>query len=523
MSFATILDTLTTIIWSPALVFVCLAVGIFFTISTLFMQIRCIPDMFQQMVGNDDSESGVSSFKALMISLAGRVGVGNIAGVATAIAYGGPGAVFWMWIVAIFGAATSFMECTLAQIYKEKDQDTGEYRGGPAYYIEKAFQHTRARKFMLVYAIIFAVCMVLSGGYFLLGIQANGVADAMRNAWGINVWLSAAVSAVLVGVIIMGGVKRIANFASLVVPFMAIIYILAAVIIMFVNFHHIDDVFSLIFRSAFDREAMFSGMLGSAIMWGVKRGIYSNEAGQGTGPQSAAAAEVSHPAKQGFVQAFAVYAGTLFVCSATAFIILSTDMYKVFEGESQDGPERYAGQLADGVDVGPGFVQEGLNSFVPGIGAGFVALAIVLFAFTTVLAYYYMAETNLAYFNRWIPNHKVRVSLLIGLRVLAVASVVIGATTTPGNAWALGDIGVGVTTWLNIIAITIVQIPAHKALWDYQRQKKAGLDPVFEPEKLGIKNADFWTVRAMEERIAAKRAAGDSDSKDEIDGKPNPQ
>ena len=313
MSFATILDTLTTIIWSPALVFVCLAVGIFFTISTLFMQIRCIPDMFQQMVGNDDSESGVSSFKALMISLAGRVGVGNIAGVATAIAYGGPGAVFWMWIVAIFGAATSFMECTLAQIYKEKDQDTGEYRGGPAYYIEKTFQHTRARKFMLVYAIIFAVCMVLSGGYFLLGIQANGVADAMRNAWGINVWLSAAVSAVLVGVIIMGGVKRIANFASLVVPFMAIIYILAAVIIMFVNFHHIDDVFALIFRSAFDREAMFSGMLGSAIMWGVKRGIYSNEAGQGTGPQSAAAAEVSHPAKQGFVQAFAVYAGPLFV------------------------------------------------------------------------------------------------------------------------------------------------------------------------------------------------------------------
>ena len=347
MSFATILDTLTTIIWSPALVFVCLAVGIFFTISTLFMQIRCIPDMFQQMVGNDDSESGVSSFKALMISLAGRVGVGNIAGVATAIAYGGPGAVFWMWIVAIFGAATSFMECTLAQIYKEKDQDTGEYRGGPAYYIEKTFQHTRARKFMLVYAIIFAVCMVLSGGYFLLGIQANGVADAMRNAWGINVWLSAAVSAVLVGIIIMGGVKRIANFASLVVPFMAIIYILAAVIIMFVNFDRIDDVFSLIFRSAFDREAMFSGMLGAAIMWGVKRGIYSNEAGQGTGPQSAAAAEVSHPAKQGFVQAFAVYAGTLFVCSATAFIILSTDMYKVFEGESQDGPVRYAGQMWD--------------------------------------------------------------------------------------------------------------------------------------------------------------------------------
>ena len=181
---------------------------------------------------------------------------------------------------------------------------------------------------------------------------------------------------------------------------MAMVYILASIVIMFVNFDRIDDVFSLIFRSAFDREVMFFGMLGVAIMWSVKRGIYSNEAGQGTGPQSAAAAEVSHPAKQGFVQAFAVYVDTLFVCSATAFIIISTDMYKVFENQSEDGAVRYAGKLADGVPVGPGFVQEGLNSFTSGIGTSFVAVAIGLFAFTTVLAYYYMAETNLAYFNQ---------------------------------------------------------------------------------------------------------------------------
>ena len=523
MSFAALLETLNSVIWSPALVLLCLAVGVYFTLTTLFLQVRCLPDMMRQIVSNKKSGSGVSSFESLMISLAGRVGVGNIAGVATAIAFGGPGAVFWMWAVALLGSATSFIECTLAQIYKEKDRDTGEYRGGPAYYIEKAYKHTRAGKFMLVYAVVFAVAMMLATSYFLPGIQANGVAAAMHNAWGTDVRISAVVLGILLAVIIMGGVRRIANFASLVVPLMAVVYILASIVIMFVNFDRIDDVFSLIFRSAFDQEAMFSGMLGAAIMWGVKRGIYSNEAGQGTGPQSAAAAEVSHPAKQGFVQAFAVYVDTLFVCSATAFIIISTDMYKVFENQSEDGAVRYAGKLADGVPVGPGFVQEGLNSFTSGIGTSFVAVAIGLFAFTTVLAYYYMAETNLAYFNRWIPNHKVRVSLLIGLRVLAVASVVIGATTTPGNAWALGDIGVGVTTWLNIIAITIVQIPAHKALWDYQRQKKAGLDPVFEPEKLGIKNADFWTVRAMEERIAAKRAAGDSDSKDEIDGKPNPQ
>jgi len=315
---------------------------------------------------------------------------------------------YWLWAVALLGSATSFIECTLAQIYKEKDRDTGEYRGGPAYYIEKAYKHTRAGKFMLVYAVVFAVAMMLATSYFLPGIQANGVAAAMHNAWGTDVRISAVVLGILLAVIIMGGVRRIANFASLVVPLMAVVYILASIVIMFVNFDRIDDVFSLIFRSAFDQEAMFSGMLGAAIMWGVKRGIYSMTLMMMPSGQPAAAAEVSHPAKQGFVQAFAVYVDTLFVCSATAFIIISTDMYKVFENQSEDGAVRYAGKLADGVPVGPGFVQEGLNSFTSGIGTSFVAVAIGLFAFTTVLAYYYMAETNLAYFNRWIHSRRRR-------------------------------------------------------------------------------------------------------------------
>ena len=245
-------------------------------------------------------------------------------------------------------------------------------------------------------------------------------------------------------------------------------------------------------------------MLGAAIMWGVKRGIYSNEAGQGTGPQSAAAAEVSHPAKQGFVQAFAVYIDTLFVCSATAFIIISTDMYKVFEGQSEDGAVVYDGSLPDGVPVGPGFVQEGLNSFSAGLGPSFIALAIMFFAFTTVLAYYYMAETNSVYLNRWVKNEGARKTIIWGLRVLIIAAVFIGATTTPGNAWALGDIGVGATAWLNIVAILFLQVPALKCLWDYRRQKKAGIDPHFDPEALGIKNADFWVERKNELIAAGK-------------------
>lgn len=500
------LDTLNSLIWSPALVFLCLGAGIYFTLATKFLQIRCIPDMIKQLKDGESSDSGVSSFQSLMISLAGRVGVGNIAGVATAIAFGGPGAVFWMWAVALLGSATSFVECTLAQVYKEKDQDTGEYRGGPAYYIEKAYKHTKAGPFMVVYGIVFAVAMILATSYFLPGIQANGVAAAVQNAWGIEVGWSALVLGGILAIIIIGGVKRIANFASLVVPFMAAAYILFAIIILIMNFNQIPEVFGMIFKSAFGAEQAFSGLLGSAIMWGVKRGIYSNEAGQGTGPQSAAAAEVSHPAKQGFVQAFAVYIDTLFVCSATAFIIISTDMYKVFEGESEDGPVRYAGSLPDGVEVGPGFVQYGLDTLLAGFGPSFIAIAIAFFAFTTVLAYYYMAEVNLTYFNRWISNKTTRRALVWLLRILLVVSVVVGATTTPGAAWALGDIGVGATAWLNIIAILFLQVPALKCLKDYSAQKAAGKDPQFDPEALGIQNAEFWVERKLAREEAAQKA-----------------
>ena len=496
---ADVFDWLNGVIWSPALVFLCLAAGVYFTLTTKFLQIRGIPDMLKQLKNGEKSENGVSSFQSLMMSLAGRVGVGNIAGVATAIAFGGPGAVFWMWAVALLGSATSFIECTLAQIYKEQDKDTREYRGGPAYYIEKAYAHTKAAPFMLVYGCVFAVAMILATAYFLPGVQANGVSSAVENAWSIPPLYTGIAIAAVLGIIVIGGVKRIANFATLVVPFMAVIYIVIALVILFANYEQIPEVFGLIFSSAFNLNAGFSGMLGVAIMWGVRRGIYSNEAGQGTGPQHAAAAEVSHPAKQGFVQAFAVYVDTLFVCSATAFIIISTGMYRVFEGESEDGAIVFEGPaLPSDIAVGPGFVQEGMDAQFPGFGPSFVALAILFFAFTTILAYYYMAEVNLAYFNRWIKNAQVRRGIIWGLRVLVLISVIVGSSSAAGAAWVLGDIGVGATAWLNIIGILIIQKPAMKALKDYYAQKKAGKDPQFDPEALGIKNATFWEKRKLE-------------------------
>ena len=508
---ANFLDALNSIIWSPALVFLCLGAGVYFTVVTRGLQVRCIPDMLRQISKGEKSDDGVSSFQSLMVSLSGRVGVGNIAGVSTAIAFGGPGAVFWMWAVALLGSSTSFTECTLAQIYKEKDQDTGEYRGGPAYYIEKAYKHTKAAPFMMVYGILFAIAMILATSYFLPGIQANAVAAAAETAWGVNSTWAAVVLAGILAIIIIGGVKRIANFATLVVPFMAVIYIGISIVVMLINYSQIPEVFGLIFKSAFNLEAGFSGMLGVAIMWGVKRGIYSNEAGQGTGPQSAAAAEVSHPAKQGFVQSFAVYIDTLFVCSATAFMIISTDMYTVFRGESEDGEVVYQGSLPDDVAVGPGFVQSGLDSVFSGWGPTFIAVSIAFFAFTTVLAYYYMSEVNLTYFNRWVKSRPIRRGLVWALRILIIVSVIVGATTTPGSAWALGDIGVGTTAWLNIIAIIFLQVPALKVLKDYEKQKKAGKDPEFDPEAVGIKNADFWVDRKNARaaaQVAGSQAAG---------------
>jgi AGCS family alanine or glycine:cation symporter len=477
-----------------------LGAGVFFTVRTLVLQIVNIPDMLGQIVRGEKSESGVSSFQSLMISLAGRVGTGNIAGVATAIAFGGPGAVFWMWAVALLGSATSFIECTLGQIYKERDRDTGEYRGGPAFYIEKAYRHTSAKGIWLIYAIVFAIVTVLAMSFFLPGVQANGISVAAFGAWGVPQWVVTVIVLVLLLLIVVGGVKRIATFAGVVVPFMAVIYIVAALAVMVINADQIVPVFSEIFRSAFGADSVYGAIIGLAVSWGVRRGLYSNEAGQGTGPHAASAAEVSHPAKQGFVQAFAVYVDTLFVCSATAFMILSTGMYRVYQQGVEDPSQilhQGIGGISDDVPVGPGFAQAGIDTVLPGVGASFIALALFFFAFTTIVAYYYMAETNLTYLMRWVPNRGVRRALVWALRVLMVIAVLVGGLSTgTGTAWALGDIGVGAMAWLNVVAILILQVPAMKALKDYRRQKREGRDPQFDPRPLRIRNAEFWEERA---------------------------
>lgn len=488
-----LVNTLNAYIWSPYLIYLCLGAGIFFSILTRFAQVRHFREMWRLLMSGKSSEQGISSFQALAVSLSGRVGTGNIAGVAAAIGFGGPGAVFWMWVVAFLGAATAYIESTNAQIYKE--EELGVYRGGPAYYIEKAM----GQKW---YAWIFAIATILACGLLLPVVQSNGIGDSLVNVFGqggtVNSFMgelaltkvyAATFIVLMLGFIIFGGVKRIASFTQVIVPFMALAYIIIACSIIALNIDMLPSIFGLIISDAFTPMAG----VGAAIGWGVKRGVYSNEAGQGTGPHAAAAAEVDHPAQQGLVQAFSVYIDTLFVCSATAFMILITQQYNVMP----DGTNTLLVQnvAADTVINGPAFTQLAVDSVLQGVGKPFIALALFFFAFTTVLAYYFIAENNVSYINRTIKMPALR----FVLKVIIMGAVFYGTVAQPSAAWGMGDVGVGIMAWLNIVGIIIIFFmakPAIKALKDYERQQKEGVDKyTFDPKSLGIKNADFWENR----------------------------
>ncbi|MDY7025650.1 MAG: alanine/glycine:cation symporter family protein [Pseudomonadota bacterium] len=486
-----IVNTINGFIWHESLIYLCLGAGLFFSVLTRFVQIRQVKEMSRLLLKGNASDQGISSFQALAVSLSGRVGVGNIAGVAAAIGFGGPGAVFWMWVVAFLGASTAFIESTLGQIYKEKHD--GVYRGGPAFYFEKGL----GQRWL---GIVFAIATIISCGLFLPGIQANAVGNAVTQVFGEGAMVNTFVGEVgtnkllalafilsVLGFIIFGGIKRIAQFTQFVVPFMAFAYIVMALIIVFINIDQIPGVVALIISDAFTAQA---GM-GAAIGWGVKRGIYSNEAGQGTGPHAAAAAEVQHPAQQGLVQAFSVYVDTLFICSATAFMILITGMYNI-QGTLEAG-QFLIQNLPAATDIGsPAFTQYALTSIFGGFGSFFIALSLFFFAFTTILAYFYYAETNVVYLNRFLKTP----GLIMLTKLIIMISVTYGTINASGYIWAIGDIGVGLMAWLNIVGIIVTYFllrPAMKALEDYELQMKQGITQYqFDPKKLGIKGATFW-------------------------------
>ena len=440
--------------------------GIYFTIRTKAVQITMLPESLRVLT-EKSSAGGVSSFQALMISTASRVGTGNIAGVATALAAGGAGAIFWMWLLALLGSASAFIESTLAQIYKQKDGKT--FRGGPAYYIERAL----GQRWL---GIVFSILLIACFAFGFNALQSFNVSSAFEYYAGSDADLKHTI-AVVIGLVlaagtaatIFGGTHRIGVITSVIVPIMAIFYIGLGLFIAVTNLGSFPTIFSRIFQEAFDFRAIAGGFAGSCVMQGIKRGLFSNEAGMGSAPNAGATAEVSHPAKQGMVQMISVFIDTLLICTTTAMMLL------VFNPTPNATPEL----------TGMPLVQQAVNSQVGSFGIHFITVSILLFAFSSLIGNYCYAESNL----KFICESKLLLNLF---RVICVVVVFVGSTAEFETVWNLADVLMGFMAIVNIISILLLGNIALKALSDYRAQKKAGENPVFHPDKLGIQNTDCW-------------------------------
>ncbi|WP_100333382.1 alanine/glycine:cation symporter family protein [Bacillus alkalisoli] len=471
-----IIDFFNNFLWSYVVIYGLLGIGVYFTWKTGFIQFRYLKEMsrvvFEKTPESKSDEKPISAFKSFCIGSATRIGTGNLAGVAVAITLGGPGAVFWMWIVGLLGGATSFIESTLAQVYKVKDQEKpGTFRGGPAYYISKGLN----KKWL---GVIFAVLIALTFGLIFNSVQSNTISAAFESAFGFNTVITGIVLAILSGAVIFGGIHRIANFTSVVVPIMAVLYIIIALIVLVLNISQLPAVLSLIVSSAFGFEQAVGGGIGAAIMHGVRRGLFSNEAGMGSAPNAAATAHVSHPAKQGFIQTLGVYLDTMVVCTATAFIILvSTDIYNA------------------GTYEGINLLQASLSEQIGSWASIFIAIAIFLFAFSSIIGSYYYGETNI----QFIKDNK---AILNVYRLATMGFVILGAVAGLGFVWELADLFMALMTVINLVGLALLGSVAIKVLKDYQEQRKLGLNPTFNPLKLGIKNTEAWEEKKKEKKVA---------------------
>ncbi len=469
-----IIAFLNNIFWSYVLIYGLIAVGIFFTIRLGFPQIRHFTEMFRVVFGKDvKSRDGISSFEALCTSLASRVGTGNITGVAVALGLGGPGAIFWMWVVAFVGMATAYAESTLAQLYKEpaaKDGD-GVYRGGPAYYIAKGLG-------MKWLGTVFVVCLIMSFGIVFNAVQSNSIAEAAQGAFGVPKLATGIALAALSAVVIFGGIRKIANVATYVVPIMAGLYLLMALFVVFTNLSEVPTMLMHIVKSAFGLEEAAGGVAGgmaAAMLNGVKRGLFSNEAGMGSAPNIAAAARPAphHPSSQGFVQALGVFIDTIIVCTCTALMILLSGVY-------QPG-----GELA-----GITLTQAALSEHIGGLGPAFVALAIFFFAFTTILGNYAYSEMAMNYLGLGGKT-----PILI-LRLVVMAMVIWGSLQAVATVFDMADASMGLMATINLIAILALSGTVAKLTKDYFAQRKAGRQPEFHisqhPDLAKGVDADIW-------------------------------
>ena len=452
-----IVSTINNIVWNPGLVVLLLLAGLYFSVRTRMVQVRCFGLMFRSLFGKrKGSDQGISSFEAFCIALSGRVGTGNIVGVATAIAFGGPGAVFWMWVVAFFGASTAFVESTLSQMYKFRH--SSGYRGGPFSFIEEGL----GQRWL---GIVFAIVTIVACAFCLTMVQSNGVSMAVTNSFAVPAWACGVVLAVILGIVIVGGVKRIAKVAAIVTPFMAFGYIALSLIVVAFHIKDVPGVLGSIFTNAFGINPICGGIIGSAIAMGVKRGIFSNEAGQGTGAIVSAAADVPYPAQQGLAQSFSVYVDTLFVCTATALMILTSGTYNIIDSSTGDLLVANAPELGNNY---AGYTQSAVDSVFAGFGSQFVSVAMVFFVFSTIMAYYFYSESSIIYLFKGKNNRREKLVIRL-LQAVMLASVVFGAVREADVVWQLGDIGVGLMAWFTVIAILILCPKAIQALKDFEK------------------------------------------------------
>jgi len=466
------LDILNDILWGKVLIALLIAVGIGFAVASRFVQFRYFGRMFRILGASQafkhDKHDHLSSFQALLLSVAGRVGGGNIAGVAVAITLGGPGAIFWMWVVGLIGMGTSFLECTLAQAYKEPQAD-GTYRGGPAYYISRGLGH----KWKWL-AGLYSVLLLLTFGFGFTALQSYSVATSFEDAFGIPVLYSGIGLAIVVGLIIFGGVKRIAKVSEVLVPVMAGGYILIALVVLGLNIERIPDAFMLIVNSAFGLEPAVGGGVGAAMLMGIKRGLFSNEAGLGSAPNVAAVAYVPHPANQGVVQAFSVFIDTLVLCSSTAFIILLSGAFD---------PSFDAGGIV--------LTQTALAHHVGEWGRGFVSIALLLFGFSTILYNYYLGENGLSFFN--LKNR----TLFYAFRIAIIGLCGWGAITDLGTVFGFADVTMALLALVNLIALIMLMKPGLRIMRDFDSQIKAGIEqPIFDVARFSDLNVDpaAWEI-----------------------------
>ncbi|EGQ8590923.1 MULTISPECIES: alanine/glycine:cation symporter family protein [Vibrio] len=451
-----LINLMNDLLWGSILVYLLVGVGIYFTLRLGFIQFRHFTHTFTVLRNSRKADkAGISSFQALCTSLAARVGTGNMAGVAVALTAGGPGAIFWMWLIAMLGMATSFAESTLAQLYKTRDKD-GNYRGGPAYYMEKGLG-------MRWMGVLFSIFLIIAFGLVFNAVQANSITNAMKTAFGFEPMLIGIGIVLLTAFVIFGGIRKIARTAELIVPFMAFAYLAIALFVVVMNYEKVPDAISLIFKSAFGLQEAAAGGLGYAIAQaminGVKRGLFSNEAGMGSAPNAAASATPypPHPASQGYVQMLGVFIDTIVICTATVAIILMSGEY-VPHGE------------LTGIEL----TQRALSSQVGDWGGIFIAVAIFFFAFTSIIANYSYAETNLIFLEH---NNK---RGLVVFRLVFLAMVMFGSLATLPTVWAMADVSMGLMAIVNLVAILLLSGIVIKLAKDYNRQLDAGKVPTFD-------------------------------------------